>query len=131
MPASDDAAAARAAVEREAGELEKLCGELEKSLVAGDWNAVANALRSSRRTTHAFLNAMEAAAPHRDDEFDKKINKRMRRVFDVREDQLARLETFHGDVGERLKTLSRWKAYAGSIGSKRAPARTAGFDKTR
>jgi hypothetical protein len=131
LPASDDAATARAAVEREVGELEKQCGELEKSLVAGDWNAVGNALRSSRRTTHAFLNAMEAAAPHRDAEFDQKVNKRMRRVFDIREDQLARLETFHGDVGERLKTLSRWKAYAGSIGSKRAPPRTAGFDKTR
>jgi hypothetical protein len=131
LPSSDDAVTARAAVEREAGELEKLCGELEKSLVAGDWNAVGNVLRSSRRTTHAFLNAMEDAAPYRDEAFDQKINKRMRRVFDVREDQLARLETFHADVGDRLKTLSRWKAYAGSIGSKRAPSRTAGFDKTR
>lgn len=131
MPASDDAATARAAVEREVGELEKLSGELEKSLVAGDWNAVGNTLRSSRRTTHAFLNAMEDAAPYRDEAFDQKINKRMRRVFDVREDQLARLETFHTDVGERLKTLSRWKAYAGSMGTKRAPSRTAGFDKTR
>jgi hypothetical protein len=131
LPSSDDAATACAAVEREVGELEKLCSELEKSLVAGDWNAVGNSLRSSRRTTHAFLNAMEAAAPYRDEAFDAKVNKRMRRVFDIREDQLARLETFHGDVGDRLKTLSRWKAYAGSMGSKRAPSRTAGFDKTR
>lgn len=131
MPASADAAAALDAVVREVAELERLCGELERSLVAGDWNEVGNALRSSRRTTHAFLNAMEAAAEYRDEAFDRTVNARMRRVFEVREDQLARLEAFHGDIGERLKTLSRWKAYAGSIGSKNAPARSAGFDKTR
>jgi hypothetical protein len=131
LPGSDEAAAALRAVEREAVDLERLCGELEKSLVAGDWNGVANALRSSRRTTHAFLNAMDAAAPYRNEAFDRTINARMRRVFDVREDQLTRLQAFNGDVGERLKTLARWKAYASSIGSKRAPARTAGFDKTQ
>ena len=131
MPASDDPAAARGAVEREVVELERLCSDLERALVAGDWNTVGNALRSSRRATHAFLNAMESAAPYRDEAFDRAINTRMRRVFDIREDQLARLETFNGDIGERLKTLSRWKAYAGSIGSKRAPSRTAGFDKIR
>jgi hypothetical protein len=131
LPESVDAKTARKAVEVEVVELERLCSELERSLVAGDWNAVGNALRLSRRTTHAFLNAMEAAAPHRDEAFDRKVNARMRRVFDMREDQLARLETFHGDIGERLTTLSRWKAYASSMGSKRAPARTAGFDKIR
>jgi hypothetical protein len=130
LPASDSGEAALAAVRHEVTELEKLCGDLERSLVSGDWNAVGNTLRSSRRATHAFLNAMEAAAPYRDEAFDRKINARMRRVFDAREDQLARLQTFHGDVGEKLKTLSRWKAFAGSMGSKRAPSRTAGFDKT-
>jgi hypothetical protein len=130
LPELDDGTAALRAVEREAADLERLCGELERSLVAGDWNGVANALRSSRRTTHAFLNAMEASAPYRDEPFDKSINARMRRVFDIREDQLTRLETFNTDIGERLTTLSRFKAYASSIGSKRAPARTAGFDST-
>jgi hypothetical protein len=118
LPESVDAKTARKAVEVEVVELERLCSELERSLVAGDWNAVGNALRLSRRTTH-------------DEAFDRKVNARMRRVFDMREDQLARLETFHGDIGERLTTLSRWKAYASSMGSKRAPARTAGFDKIR
>jgi hypothetical protein len=130
LPASDKAGAARAAVVQEVAELERLCGDLERSLVAGDWNEVGNALRSSRRTTHAFLNAMEAAAPHRDEAFDRAVNARMRRVFDVREDQLARLETFHSGVGARLKQLSRWKEFAASVGSKRAPARTLGLDRT-
>jgi hypothetical protein len=131
LPESADPAAARNAVEREVVQLERLCGELERALVAGDWNAVGNVLRTSRRTTHAFLNAMEAAEPFRDEPFDRAVNARMRRVFDIREDQLERLRAFNGDIGERLKTLSRWKAYAGSIGSKRAPSRTAGFDKIR
>jgi hypothetical protein len=131
LPASDDAAAARGAVEREVLELERLCHELERSLVAGDWNAVGNSLRSSRRATHAFLNAMADAAPHRTEAFDLAVNKRVKRVFDMRQDQLERLETFNQDIGLRLQTLSRWKAYASSIGSKRAPARTAGFDKIR
>jgi hypothetical protein len=126
-----DASAARDAVVREIVELERLCGELERSLVAGDWNAVGNVLRSSRRTTHAFLNAMEAAAPQRDAAFDRLVNRRMRRVFDVREDQLERLRAFNGDIGARLTTISRWKAYAGAMGTKRTPARTAGFDSTQ
>lgn len=131
MPESADPQTARSAVELEVVELERLCGELERALVAGDWNAVGNALRASRRTTHAFLNAMEAAAPYRDEAFDRAVNTRMRRVFDLREDQLDRLQAFNGDIGERLTTLSRWKAYASSMGSKRAPSRTAGFDKIR
>jgi len=131
LPESADPAAARSAVECEVIELERLCGELERALVAGDWNTVGNSLRASRRATHAFLNAMEAAEPFRDEAFDRAVNTRMRRVFDIREDQLERLQAFNVDIGDRLKTLSRWKAYAGSIGSKRAPSRTAGFDKTR
>jgi hypothetical protein len=121
--------AARSAVEHEVSELERLCGELERSLVAGDWNEVGNMLRSSRRTTHAFLNAMEAAEPFRNEAFDRAINARMRRVFDVREDQLERLRVFNGGVGEKLVNLSRWKKFAQAIGSKHAPARTAGLDK--
>ncbi len=117
----------RAEVEREVAEIECLCGDLERGLVEGDWNAAGNALRASRRAMHAFLNAMEACT-ERDEAFDAVIRERMRRVFDVREDQLARLIAFRDGIGERLQTLSRWKAFARSIGANRAPKRTAGFD---
>jgi len=126
-----DAAAARGAIERDVAELERLCGELERSLVAGDWNAVANALRSSRRATHSFLNSMEAGQTFRDEAFDRTVTARMRRVFDVREDQLERLRTFNAGVGQRLRQISRWNTFARETGSKRAPARTAGFDATQ
>ena len=121
MPGS--AEGTREAVESEVRELERLCNVLEAGLVAGDWVTAANALRDSRRTMHAFLNAIDAAAAVRDETFDRAIHDRMQRVFDVREDQLARLQTFHGQVGERLQALSRWKSFARSIGAPKNPPR--------
>ena len=129
LPAS--ANSEREAVEREVCELERLCGALESSLVAGDWNGAANALRDSRRVTHAFVNAMEEAAAARDQEFDRAIEVRVRRVYDAREDQLERLRAFHTQIGERLATISRWKSFARSIGAKKARARHSLFDSTR
>ena len=99
--------------------------------IGGDWNAVSGALRDCRRVTHAFLNAMDEAAPMRDEAFDVSIHARMRRVLDVRQDQLERLEAFHAGVGERLQTLSRWKVFAQSIGAKRARTPSVGLDSTR
>jgi hypothetical protein len=118
-----ESAEARQAVEREVRELERLCAELEKSLLSAEWEAASNAIAESRRVTHAFLNAMEAAAGVRDEAFDGAIHARMRRIFDVREDQLLRLRSFHADVGEKLAAFSRWKGFVRSIGAKKARAK--------
>ncbi|HLX25709.1 MAG TPA: hypothetical protein VKR05_01850 [Candidatus Cybelea sp.] len=130
MPAS----AEREAVEREVEELERLCKTLEEHLVAGNWESATGALRDSRRVTHAYLNAMEAAATVRDEAFDRSIHERLRRIFDVREDQLVRLRAYHAGVGERLTALSRWKQFARGIGANRGRSRsrkTLGLDSTR
>jgi hypothetical protein len=129
LQASDNAK--RAAVEREVVELERLCGLLERALVAGEWDDASSALRDARRTTHAFRNAMEAAASSRDAEFDEAIYQRVKRVYDARQDQIDRLSEFHDQIGQRLQTLSTWKIFARSIGAKNAPARTLGFDSRR
>ena len=121
----------RDAVEREVCELERLCGTLETSLVSGNWEGAAGALRDCRRVTHAYLNAMEAAADDRDEEFDREIHARLRRVFDVRQDQLARLQAFHDGVGERLAMFARWKAFARSMGAKKARRAGVALDSTR
>ena len=121
----------RAAVEREVSELERLCAVLEEALVAGEWDDASKALHSSRRTTHAFRNAMEAAADSRDDAFDEAIYNRVKRVYDARQDQIARLSEYRDRIGQRLQTLSTWKSFARSIGAKNAPARTLGFDSSR
>ena len=126
-----ESAKARQAVEREVRELERLCAVLERSLVAAEWEEASQAISESRRATHAFLNAMEAASKARDEEFDKAIHARVRRVFDVRQDQLQRLEAFHADVGERLAAFSRWKSFARSIGAKKKAKHSVGLDSRR
>jgi hypothetical protein len=129
LPASGDRLADFRAVEQEVKELERLCGELERSLVGADWTSAANALRDSRRVTHAFLNAMDVAREWHDEAFEKAVYARARRVFDVRQDQLERLTAFRDDVGKRLQELSRWKVFARSMRSKSgAPAHSIGLD---
>jgi hypothetical protein len=130
LPASDSGAE-RAAVEREVCELERLCGVLEKALISGEWDDASSALRDARRTTHAFRNAMDAAAGSRDAAFDEAIYQRVKRVYDARQDQIQRLTQFRDQIGERLQTLSTWKIFARSIGAKNAPARSLGFDSRR
>jgi hypothetical protein len=130
LPASDNGSE-REAVEREVIELERLCGLLEKALVAGEWDDASQALRESRRATHAFRNAMEAAAGKRDEAFDEGIYRRVKRIYDARQDQIERLSGFHDQIGQRLQTLSTWKIFARSIGAKHAPSRTLGLDSTR
>jgi hypothetical protein len=129
LPAS---AEARAAVEREVEELERLCLALEHDLVGGRWDGASQTLRDTRRVTHALLNAMDAAAPYRDEPFDAALNARVKRVFDLRDDQLHRLQEYRDQVGERLQTFSRWKSFARSIGAKNARSkRTVGLDSRR
>ncbi|MBV8434473.1 MAG: hypothetical protein JO029_09375 [Candidatus Eremiobacteraeota bacterium] len=123
---------AREAVEREVRELERLCAELEKSLVGAEWEAASDAIAQSRRVTHAFLNAMESATAVRDEAFDAAVYARMRRVFDIRQDQLQRLEAFRAGVGEKLASFARWKTFARSIGAKKARAKhSVGLDSRR
>lgn len=125
-------AEARAAIEREVEELERLCVALEHDLVGGRWDDASQTLRDTRRVTHALLNAMDAAVPHRDEPFDAALTARVRRVFDMRDDQLSRLQEYHQQVGERLQTFSRWKSFARSIGAKNARAkRSVGLDSRR
>ena len=72
---------------------------------------------------------MEAAAGWRDADFDDAIYRRVKRVYDARQDQIERLGEFRDQIGQRLQTLSTWKIFARSIGAKNAPARTLGFDR--
>jgi hypothetical protein len=131
LPLSADDLAKRDAVEFEIGELERLCTELERSLVAKDWTSAANALRDSRRARHAFVNAMEQASSVRDEAFDESVRTRVRHVFDRRQAQLERLHVVHAEIGERLQALSKWKRFAFAIGARRAPSRSAGFESLR
>lgn len=113
-------------------ELERLCVALEHDLVGGRWDEASQRLRDTRRVTHALVNAMDAAAPYRNASFEEAVTERVRRVYDLRDDQLRRLQEYHDQIGERLHTFSRWKSFARSIGAKSArPKRSVGLDSRR
>jgi AICAR transformylase/IMP cyclohydrolase PurH len=130
LPPSAECLAQREAIEREVDELERLCGELERSLAAADFTTFANALRDSRRATHGFRNAMEAAVLARDAAYDATIQTRIGGVLARREASLERLRTYHAQAGERLQALSKWKVFARSVGAKQTQQKTIGFDST-
>ena len=112
--------------------LESLCRNLEAHLMARDWAALDQSIADSRRITHGLQNAMEEALPLRDELFDSHVFSRLRRVFSVREDQMERLMRYRESVGERLRTISKWKGYARAIGAKDSrPRATVGLDRLR
>jgi hypothetical protein len=106
--------------------LEQLCNELELALRAADWNRMGVAIADSRRTMAEFENAMAEAKPLRTADFDQVIFARLQRVYSVRADQMKRLQAANDEIGKRLRTISRWKSYARSIGGpdvNRTPSR--------
>lgn len=129
MPPSAEGLALRAAVDREIASLETLCADIERALVAKDWDAFAVAMSESRRVTHALENAMAAALPVRDAAYDASVFERARRVHAIRENQLARLKTYNAAVAEKLGQIAALKRFAKSVGAKSAPSRLASLDR--
>lgn len=126
---SGSAASLRAAVEQEVGELEGLCGRFERCLMRRTWDDMDAAMADARRVTHALQNAMEAAVPVRDAEFDERIYRRLRMVYALRSQQMERLEQYHSAVGERLHLISRWKNALRSMSAERAASRLGSLDR--
>jgi hypothetical protein len=128
LPPSVDSAPAREAIEREIGALEDLCATIERALLSRDWDAFAVAMSDSRRVTHALQNAMADAVSARDAVFDASVFDRARRVYAIRENQLARLRTYNLTVGEKLSQIGTLKRFAKRIGAKNPPSRLASLD---
>lgn len=129
MQQSADAAALRAAIEREVGELEALSGRFERCLMRRDWDDMDAAMADARRITHALQNAMDAAGSVRDAGFDEQIYRRLRMVYALRSQQMERLQQYHAAVGERLHLISRWKNALRSMSAKRAASRLGSLDQ--
>jgi hypothetical protein len=104
----------------EIGRLEQLCNELEAGLRERNWPRMVNAMRSTRRVLHAFKNAMADTKSLRTADFDHVVFKRLQRIYAVHQHQRKRVEAIHEDAGARLRTISKWKAYARSIGGSKA-----------
>jgi hypothetical protein len=101
-------------------ELEALCAMLERALVRRSWRDVERAIADSRRITHALQNAMEEAAHLRSAAFDEGVLRRLRHVYALRQNQMARLQQYRDAVGDRLKLTARWKAALRSMSTGRA-----------
>jgi hypothetical protein len=99
-----------AAVEEELRTLETLCGTLETALMRGDWAELNAAVADSRRVTHALQNALDDARGMGTPSFDQDVLRRIRYVFAIRQNQMARLQQFNEAIGERLSLLARWKS---------------------
>jgi hypothetical protein len=117
------------AVQDELAALEAHCGQLERALMNRQWDLLETAIADSRRITHALQNAMDAAKDARTKEFDDAVTARLRYVFAIRENQMARLRHYHDAVGERLQLLTRWKHALKSIGSRRPLSRLSSLDQ--
>ncbi len=111
--------------------LEDLCGELEGALTAREWDLLAEGLLESRRVTHALQNAMEVVRAAGDEAFERSILERLHEVHARREDQLRRLQWYREAVGERLRTIGKWRRFARAIGTPNAARRSVGLDGFR
>jgi len=99
--------------------LEVQCKSLGPLIDRQDWKGFESLLSEMGHARHVVMNAWEAAQRERTPQFDEEIAARVRRVLEYREWQLKRLERFRDETGGRLQLISRWKAYARSVVSKR------------
>jgi hypothetical protein len=117
LPPSDNHVLLLDDVRSELAALEALCGEVERGMMARRWDQLGTVLAESRRVRHALQNAMDAARDARDERFDTEIFQRLRYLYAVRENQIARLRTYQHSVRERLSLIARWKNAARTLGS--------------
>lgn len=122
MQPSDNAELLLSAIEGPLGELEALCGRIERALMRRQWSELETAIADSRRVMHAFQNAMDDARNLRTKGFDEQVFRRLRYVHAIRQNQMTRLQQYHDAVGERLRLMARWKSALRSIASKLPPS---------
>lgn len=128
----DNHEAQLAAVENAVRELEGLCGTIESALMQCRWDDFEHAMNDSRRVTHAVRNAMDDANEVRNAAFDERIERRLRHVHVIRENQMLRLQQYHQAVGERLHLVTRWKSALKSIAARLPePARISALNDLR
>jgi hypothetical protein len=100
-------------------ELETQCHALAPLVDNRDWHGFEALLVGMRRSRHALANAWEAAQPERTAQFESEIRTRVQRILEYRQYQIGRIDQVHGETGERLRLISRWKSYARSVARKR------------
>jgi dsDNA-binding SOS-regulon protein len=96
-------------------ELEALCVSAERQLVALRWEELGATLAEQRRVIAALTNAVHRTKPQRTREFDERLEKRLARIYAIRENQLKRLVAFRDQCRNRLSVIARAKQTRRSI----------------
>lgn len=111
------------AVQSEVDALERLCADVEVAMTAGRWTDLDVALRESRRVQHALENAMHDSQSVRDEAFDVAVQAKLRWIFTIRENQMARMKYFRDAISERLQSIALAKSVARRVGAQHAQPR--------
>ena len=111
------------AVQSEVDALERLCADVEVAMTAGRWTDLDVALRESRRVQHALENAMHDSQSVRDEAFDGAVQAKLRWIFTIRENQMARMKYFRDAISERLQSIALAKSVARRVGAQHAQPR--------
>jgi len=88
-------------------DFEASVAEADAALAARDWPRIDALLARQHRLTHGLANLLEETAAERPPSFTDEVFRRIKRIFDQRDDQLRRLVAFNHLVKERLVIVSR------------------------
>ena len=113
MPSS--AETARDAVVASIIALERSCLVAESALAERRWHDVDAAFGEQTRLT-AELARLFAAAPESAPANDAKVAQRVDGILAYRAGQLDRLQTYHAEIGGRLESIGKVRAFSRSIG---------------
>lgn len=111
--ASPSADAARDAVARTIVALERACLDADRAFSERRWPGVRSAFRAQSELT-AELGRIFAETP--DVAEDAKVVRRVQGVYAFRDEQLRRMRAYRDEVGERLRTIGKMKAFSRAVG---------------
>jgi hypothetical protein len=95
-------------VENWLAQLEASVVAAERALRRREWKELGEEMARQRRSSHGLKNALESQ-PNLTAEARKKVDERVDTILQRRDVQLRRLESFHLEVGRRLRELTQFK----------------------
>lgn len=102
--------------------LERSCLEADTAFLERRWADVGVALGTQSALTDRLASLFEAA-PELAPANEPRVRKRLLGVLAFRDDQLRRMRAYNEQVGERLRSIAKMRAYSRTIGTARVPAR--------
>jgi len=91
-------------------ELERSTESVNVALRTGDHDPIDLAIDDQRRITHEVSNLLDADPDLREGDIGAHIARRLRHVQLVREEQIKYLRGFNAAIGNRLRTIARYKS---------------------